>query len=112
MAHRARLLNRRAALFGLQANFAERGFVLGDVLVQNVGQGLGLLGTEEDALVVLDVDRVWRSLVDGSEGEEKVPEANADLNAVGVGFTIFRSVRQLDLRGLLRLHAISEYYLW
>jgi hypothetical protein len=71
-----------------------------------------LLRAQKNALVVLDVYRVGRGLVDGSEGQKEVPQADADLDAVGVGFTIVGSVGQLNLRGLLRVHAFLEYYLY
>src|SRR5512145_566823 len=64
----------------LQADFAEGRFVLVDVLLQHVEQGLGLLGAEVDALEVADGDRVGLRGLQRAEQEEEVPQADAELH--------------------------------
>ena len=62
---------------------AEGLLVLGQMLPQHVPKGLGLLRAEEDALVAMVT---WSGgLVEGqAEDQLEVPDAGADLDAVGV----------------------------
>src|SRR5205085_2099063 len=90
-----------------ETNLAEGGFVLADVLVQHVRQRLGLLRAQKDTLIVLNGNTLRRALRYRAKKQEKIPQADAHLNAVGVGFPIIGSVGQLNFRGcLLWVHAL------
>ena len=108
--HAPGLLNGRGGRFRLQADFAESGFVLADILIENVRQRLGLLRTQENALVVVNGDAIRRVLIDGAEEQEKIPQTDPHLDAVGVGFPIVGCVGQMYFgrRGLW-VHAFSAY---
>jgi hypothetical protein len=75
-------------LLGFEGDGAEGLLVLGEVVVEDVGEGFGLLGAEIDSLEVGEVDLFGGVLGHGSEDEEEVPYAHADLDAVGVAFAI------------------------
>src|ERR1700682_4114136 len=87
----------------LQVDFAEGGFVLRDVLRQDVVQRLGLLRAEIDALKVVYEDVVGRGLVDHAEAEQEVPQVHPHLHAVGVALPVIGCVVELDFRLLGRL---------
>ena len=72
----------------LQIQHSEGLLVLGEILAQNVPQGLGLLRTEKDGLVV--ANRYLLGALAGCEAENKlkIPHADAYLDAVGVGLAI------------------------
>jgi len=89
-------LHEAGAGAGFEADFAERGLVLADVLLEDVQQCLGLLGAHVDALEVLDLHVFGRGLVERTEHEEKVPEVDADLDAVGVALTVVGSFFEHD----------------
>ena len=76
---------------------AEVALVLGDVLAEEVVQGLGLLGAEVDALEVFDLHLVGSLLFHGAEDHEEIPDGEANLHAVGVGFAVIRGFVQRDL---------------
>src|ERR1039457_2040272 len=76
----------------LKLDLAERGFVLVDVLLEDVEQRLGLLRAEVNSLEILDIDVIGRGLVDQAEEQEEVPEIYTDLDAVGVALPVFRHV--------------------
>ena len=73
---------------GLERESAEGLLVLGEVVAEKVQQRLGLLRAHIDALEVIDLYFVGRILVHGSEDEEEVPDAHANLDAVGVAVAI------------------------
>ena len=55
-------------------------------------------------------DAIRRVLIDGAEEQEKIPQAHAHLDAVGVGFPIVGRVGQMDFRRRgLWVHAFSAY---
>ena len=62
-----------------------------------------MLRTDVHALKILDRDIIGGGLVHQSEEQEKIPEVDTDLDAVGVPFPIICGVVQLDLGRLLRL---------
>ena len=67
---------------------AEGLLVLGDVLPQHVPQGLGLLRTQVDGLVIADGHLVGALAGGETEDELEIPNADADLDAVGVGLAV------------------------
>jgi len=69
----------------LQVKCAEGLLVLGQVLSQHVPQSLGLLRAEENRIVVADGDLVGSVARSQAEDQLEVPDADADLDAVGVG---------------------------
>ena len=83
----------------LEREGAEGLLVLGEVVAEDVQQRLGLLGTEVDALEVVDLDLVGRLLVHGAEDEEEVPDAHADLDAVGVAVAVVSEWSWLTVGG-------------
>jgi hypothetical protein len=85
-----------------ELDLAERGFVLVNVLREDVEQCLGLLGAEVNPLEILNVDVVGSGLVDQAEEQEEVPEIYADLDAIGIGLAVVWQVAHLDF-GWLRL---------
>ena len=89
---------------GLDVNVAEGRFVLGDVLLENVEEGLGLLRAKVDALEVVDVDKVRRVLGDETEHEEKVPEIGANLDGVGIAFAVVGAVDQVNFGSGIGVH--------
>src|SRR5262245_37945265 len=85
---------------GVELDLAKGALVLGDVLLQDVEQGLGLLGAQVDALKSLDIDGVRAVLVDEAEFQVEVPEVDAHLNAVGVALAELRPADDIDFDGL------------
>ncbi len=85
----------------LEGEVAEGLFVLGEVVAEDVPEGLGLLGAEIDALEVIELDLFGCALAHGSEDEEEVPDAHADLDAVGIAVAIVGGGGELDF-GLSR----------
>jgi len=105
------LLNCGPGLFRLQPDFAECGFVLREILRQYVRERFSLLWTKEDALEILNIYSVRSGLRKCSERQEEIPQTDAHLHTIGVGFPIVGCVGQLEFRGLLRVHRSSEYNL-
>ncbi len=86
----------------LEGEGAEGLLVLGEIVAEHVPEGLGLLGAEVDALEVLDGELVGASWLHGAEDEEEVPDAHADLDAVGVAVAVVVGGGELE-RGLVLL---------
>src|SRR5260370_37140335 len=78
---------------------AEGLLVLGEVVAEHVPEGFGLLRAEVDALEVFDGELVGALLAHGPEDEEEVPDAHADLDAVGVTVAVILGAGEL-MRGL------------
>jgi len=99
-------LNRARALRRLRfdMNFAERRFVLADVLLQYVEQGLGLLRAEIDTLEILNIYDIRGILGDQAEHEEEIPEIRPDLDAVGVALAIIGAVNKMDFGSGIGIH--------
>ena len=92
---------REVVALRLEVERAEGLLVLGQVLPQHIPQSLGLLRAEENGIVVADGDLV-RSVAGGqAEDQLEVPNADADLDAVGVGFAVVGGLDKVHL-GLLR----------
>ena len=70
--------------------------ILSKVLTEHVPQGLGLLRAKVDAAVVLYRDLIRDLRVRDAEVEGEIPNADADLHAVGVGFPIVRGLDEVD----------------
>ena len=83
---------------GIEFDFPEGVLVACDVLLQHAQQCFGLLWAEVDSLEVLDFDLRLALLQKRSKHEKEVPDIHPDLYAVGVVFTIFSSIHQLDGR--------------
>ena len=77
-------------------------FVLGNVLPQDVPEGLGLLRTEIDGLVVADRNLVGAFAGSQPKHELKIPHADANLDTVGVRLAVVIRLGQIELRLLLR----------
>lgn len=88
-------------------------FVLGKILPEDIPQGLGLLRTEEDRLMV--ADGYLLGTVAGSEAKDKleIPYTNAYLNAICIGFPIIRGLNKVHLRLLLSwTHGSNRLTAW
>jgi len=92
---------------GIELDLAEGAFVSGDILLQNGHERFGLLRAQIDALKVADLDLGLGWLLHGAEDKEEIPDVDADLNAVGVVFAIIRSMAELDVGLVRRVHANS-----
>src|SRR5258708_26853370 len=91
-----------------ECDFTEGGFILRNILIEHVGQGLGLLWAQVDSFKILNRDRVGSGLVHGSVEQKEVPQAHAHLHAVSIVFAVIGGVHQLDLGlRLLRIHMRS-----
>ncbi len=77
---------------GLKRDLAEGLLVLRKVLPKDVEERFRLLGAEINALLVFDDNVVRRRGMRKTEKKEDVPDADADLYAVGVGFAIVRAL--------------------
>lgn len=84
----------------LQRDIAKSHLVLFEVLAQHVPQSFGLLRTEVDALLVMDGYFFWCLLLGRAKGQEEIPDADTNLDAIGVGFAIIGGLGQ-DNAGLL-----------
>lgn len=92
------LLNDVALRLRFEANLSKRRFVLLQILLQDVRERLGLRRAQVDALEILDGDRVWRGLINGSEHQEEVPQVYAHLYAVGVVLSVVGGVGEVQFR--------------
>src|SRR5437660_4885000 len=90
LGRRVTLLVDGAAGWGelLECDGAEGLLVLGQVVAKHIPEGLGLLRTEVYALEVFDSQLVGALLAHGPEDQKEVPDAHADLDAVGVAVAI------------------------
>jgi hypothetical protein len=70
--------------------------VLGEIAAEDVPESFGLLGAEVDALEVLDGELVGVLLRHGAEDQEEVPDAHANLNAVGVAVAVVLGVAEFE----------------
>jgi len=84
-------------LRAVECDGAEVALVLSDVVAEEVVQGLGLLGAEVDALEVFDLDLIRGLLLHRAKDHEEIPDGEANLHAVGVGFAVVRGFVQRDL---------------
>ena len=91
--HRAGRLHSRIKL-----DFAKRALVVGDILVEDRGERFCLLRAEIDSLKVFYLHLIFGRLLHGAEDEKKIPDTDAHLHTVSVGFTIIRSIHQIKVR--------------
>ena len=85
-----------------QVQFAERLFVLGEILSEHIPQGLGLLRTQEDRAVITDVHLFGAFAGGEPENELEVPHAHAHMHAVGIYFAKIGGLGNIEL-GLLKV---------
>ena len=81
----------------LQVERAEGLLVLGQILPQHIPQGLGLLRAEKDGLMVADGDLVGAFAGGQAEDQLEVPDADANLHAVGVGLAVVGGLDEIHL---------------
>src|SRR5690242_19685405 len=86
----------------IEFDLAERVFVADNVLLQHTQQRFCLLWAEIDPLEIMNFDLRFGLLMKSAEGEEEVPNTDADLHAVGIAFAIGVGVDELDV-GLSRV---------
>ena len=86
----------------IQLDLSECVLILGNVLLENHEQGLGLLRTEIDALKICNLDFFRRLCPQCAECEKEVPNADAYLDAVRVAFAIIISSSEFYARWLWR----------
>ena len=82
----------------IELDLAEGPFVLRDVVFEKIEQRLGLLRAEVNALKMAQLNFVGGLLVNQPELQEKVPEIDTYLNAVGVVLAVFRCQRDPHAR--------------
>jgi hypothetical protein len=82
----------------IEFDLAEGAFVIGHVLMQDRRQRLRLLRAQIDTLKIAHFDLILSLLLHGAENQKEVPDADADLNAISVGFAIFGSIDQIKIR--------------
>ncbi len=90
---------------GLDGERAEGLLVLGEILAEHIPESLGLLRAEVDSLEAGEHDLVGGILAHGAEAEEEVPDAHADLNAVGVALAIIFGLGELE-SGFIRMSVL------
>lgn len=81
----------------IELDFPERALVIRDILVQDGGQGLGLLWAQIDSLKIAYLDLRLRLLLHGPEDQEKVPHIDSHLHAVGIGFPIIAGIGDVEI---------------
>ncbi len=86
---------------GIELDFAECAFVIGNILLQNCRQRFGLLRAQINSLKIFYLNLVFRLLLHGAKDEKKVPYIHAHLHAVGVSFAIFGGIDHIKI-GLRR----------
>ena len=72
----------------IQLDLTKGGFILHDVLAQHVPERLGLLRAQVNSLEVLYLHQILRGLRHGAERQQKIPHADANLDAIGVPVAI------------------------
>lgn len=82
----------------LEIQGAERLFILGQILSENIPKCLGLLGTQEDPFVIADRDLVRCLAGSQSENKLEIPDTHPHLDAVGIRFTVVGSLSDVQLR--------------
>jgi hypothetical protein len=89
---------------GVEFDFAKCGFVASNVLLKQAEQRFGLLRAEINPLEIANLYLCFGLLLHGAEGEEKIPDVDAHLHAVGIVFAIIGRIAQLDLRLWRKAH--------
>jgi len=88
----------------VELDFAEGAFVVGDVLLEQRHERLGLLRAQINSLEVMKFDLRFRALLHGAEDEKEVPDIDANLHAIGVGLAVFGRLNELNIGLILRVH--------
>src|SRR5438105_3536237 len=81
----------------IKFDLAKGALVTDYVLLQDIEQRLRLLRAQIDALEVIDLDLGLALLLQGAKGQEKVPDIDPHLHAVGIIFAIVGGVDELDI---------------
>src|ERR1700681_537257 len=98
------LVNRSARGARFKFDLAERGLVVGHVLLQERHERLGLLRAEINPLKVSQFHLRLRALLHRPENEEEIPDIHPDLHAVGVGLAVIGGLHELHIRWVPCIH--------
>lgn len=82
----------------IELDLTKGSLVAGDILLQKSEQCLGLLRAEINSLKVSNLDLAFTLLLECAKGQEKIPDVDTHLHAVGVGFAVVGGITQLDVR--------------
>jgi hypothetical protein len=82
----------------VKLDLAEGALVVGNVLLQDGGQRLGLLRAQINSLEISDLNLIFSLLLHGPEDEKKIPDVNSHLNAVGIGFPVIGGIDDVEIR--------------
>lgn len=93
----------------IEFDLTESRFVSGNVLLKQSEQGFCLLRAEIDSLEIANLDLGFGLLLQGAEGEEKIPNVYAHLDAICVILAIARVVGQFDVRLVGNCHTVRVY---
>ena len=92
-----------------QIQLPEGLLILGKILAQHIPKRFGLLWAQKNSLVIANGHLFGAVAASQAEHELKIPYANANLHAVGIGLTVIVALDKIHLR-LLRsclTHATS-----
>src|SRR4029077_14685737 len=98
------LVNGSAWSAWIKFDLAERGLVVGHVLLQERHERLGLLRAQINSLKVSQFHLRLRALLHRGENEEEIPDIHPDLHAVGVGFAVIGGLHELHIRLVPCIH--------
>lgn len=93
----------------IEFDLAEGRLVPRNVLLKQSEQGFCLLRAEIDSLEIANLDLSFGLLLQGAEGEEKIPNVHAHLHAICVILAIARVVSQFDVRLVGNCHTVRVY---
>src|SRR6266567_1892058 len=82
----------------IKLDLAKGAFVVGDILVQNRSQRLGLLRAQVNALKISYLDLIFRLLLHGAEHEKEVPNIDPHLHTVGISLAILSGIDDAEIR--------------
>ncbi len=99
----------RRAYPRIELDLTEGCLVPGNVLLKQSEQRFRLLRAEIDPLKIANLDLRFGLLLQGAEGEEKIPNVHAHLDAIRVILAIARVVGQLDVRLVGNCHTVKVY---
>src|SRR5215467_13189454 len=88
---------------GIDLDFAERLFVLNNILFQDGHERLGLLRAQVDALEVLHLDVARALRLNPAKDQQKVPHADTHLHGICITLTIIGGVQKANIRLLRRM---------
>src|SRR5215471_7195753 len=88
---------------GIDLDFAERLFVLNNILFQDGHERLGLLRAQVDALEVLHLDVARALRLNAAKDQQKIPHADTHLHGICVTLSIIGGVQKANIRLLRRM---------